>query len=107
VFERLGHGAAARRAAAAAAIADSGVKSADIQEVIFGCGCLPDSAKRRRRHAALGAGVPTGTRTDPRFNKMCAPASRAIRLARSACGPATSTLRLQAGLESMTKTLLI
>ncbi|HZF17813.1 MAG TPA: acetyl-CoA C-acyltransferase [Steroidobacteraceae bacterium] len=88
-------------AAAAAAIADSGVKSADIQEVIFGCVLPAGLGQAPARQAALGAGVPTGTPTTT-VNKMCGSGLKAIMMAADQLRTGDIDIALAGGLESMT-----
>jgi len=63
-----------------AAIADSGLRPADIDEVIMGCVLSAGLGQAPARQAALGAGLPTGTPTTT-VNKMCGSAMRAVMLA--------------------------
>ncbi len=88
-------------AAAAAAIADSGLKPADIQEVIFGCVLPAGLGQAPARQAALGAGVPTGTPTTT-INKMCGSGLKAIMMASDQLRAGDAQIVLAGGLESMT-----
>src|SRR5258705_12743518 len=87
-------------AAAAAAIADSGLKPADIQEVIFGCVLPAGLGQAPARQAAIGAGVPTGTPTTT-VNKMCGSGLKAIMLAADQLRTGDIEIALAGGLESM------
>jgi acetyl-CoA C-acetyltransferase len=87
-------------AAAAAAIADSGLKPGDIQEVIFGCVLPAGLGQAPARQAALGAGVPTGTPTTT-VNKMCGSGLKAIMLAADQLRTGDIEIALAGGLESM------
>jgi acetyl-CoA C-acetyltransferase len=87
-------------AAAAAAIADSGLKPGDIQEVIFGCVLPAGLGQAPARQAALGAGVPTGTPTTT-INKMCGSGLKAIMLAADQIRAGDVDIVLAGGLESM------
>jgi acetyl-CoA C-acetyltransferase len=88
-------------AAAAAAIADSGLKPGDIQEVIFGCVLSAGLGQAPARQAALGAGVPAGTPTTT-INKMCGSGQKAIMLAADQIRAGDVDIVLAGGLESMT-----
>jgi len=87
-------------AAAAAAIADSGLKPADIQEVIFGCVLPAGLGQAPARQAAIGAGVPTSTPTTT-VNKMCGSGLKAIMLAADQLRTGDIEIALAGGLESM------
>ena len=87
-------------AAAAAAIADSGLKHADIQEVIFGCVLPAGLGQAPARQAAISAGVPTGTPTTT-VNKMCGSGLKAIMLAADQLRTGDIEIALAGGLESM------
>ena len=88
-------------AAAAAAIADSGLKPGDIQEVILGCVLPAGLGQAPARQAALGAGVPTDTPTTT-INKMCGSGLKAIMLAADQIRAGDVDIVLAGGLESMT-----
>jgi acetyl-CoA C-acetyltransferase len=88
-------------AAAAAAIADSGLKPGDVQEVIFGCVLPAGLGQAPARQAALGAGVPAGTPTTT-INKMCGSGLKAIMLAADQIRAGDIDIVLAGGLESMT-----
>ena len=87
-------------AAAAAAIADSGLKPGDIQEAIFGCVLSAGLGQAPARQAAMGAGVPTGTPTTT-VNKMCGSGLKAIMLAADQLRTGDIEIALAGGLESM------
>jgi acetyl-CoA C-acetyltransferase len=88
-------------AAAAAAIADSGLKPGDIQEVILGCVLPAGLGQAPARQAALGAGVPTDTPATT-INKMCGSGLKAIMLAADQIRAGDVDIVLAGGLESMT-----
>jgi acetyl-CoA C-acetyltransferase len=88
-------------AAAAAAIADSGLKPADMQEVIFGCVLPAGLGQAPARQAALGAGVPPGTPATT-INKMCGSGLKAIMLGADQIRTGDVDIVLAGGLESMT-----
>jgi acetyl-CoA C-acetyltransferase len=84
-----------------AAIADSGVAVADIDEVIMGCVLSAGLGQAPARQAALGAGIPTGTPSTT-VNKMCGSAMRAVMLASDQILAGSAEIIVAGGLESMT-----
>src|SRR5882757_2675786 len=84
-----------------AAIADSGLRPADIDEVIMGCVLSAGLGQAPARQAALGAGLPTGTPTTT-VNKMCGSAMRAVMLASDQILAGSAQVIVAGGLESMT-----
>ena len=88
-------------AAAAAAIADSGLKPADMQEVIFGCVLPAGLGQAPARQAALAAGVPPGTPATT-INKMCGSGLKAIMIGADQIRAGDVDIVLAGGLESMT-----
>src|SRR6516162_6333034 len=66
-------------AAIKAALADSGVPAAQIDEVILGCVLPAGIGQAPARQAALGGGIPAGVPTTT-VNKMCGSAMRAVML---------------------------
>src|SRR5262245_46998236 len=67
-------------AAARAAIADSGLAAAQIDEAIFGCVLMAGVGQAPARQAALAAGVPNSVPATT-INKMCGSGVKAIMLA--------------------------
>jgi acetyl-CoA C-acetyltransferase len=84
-----------------AAIADSGLRPADIDEVIMGCVLSAGLGQAPARQAALGAGLPAGTPTTT-VNKMCGSAMRAVMLASDQILAGSAQVIVAGGLESMT-----
>ena len=87
-------------AAAAAALADSGIAPGDIQEVIFGCVLPAGLGQAPARQAALGAGIPTATPATT-INKMCGSGLKAVMLAADQIRAGGTDVVLAGGLESM------
>jgi acetyl-CoA C-acetyltransferase len=88
-------------AAIKAAIADSGLSTADIDEVIMGCVLSAGVGQAPARQASLGAGLSTGTPTTT-VNKMCGSAMRSIMLAADQILAGSARVIVAGGLESMT-----
>src|SRR5579862_377738 len=88
-------------AAIKAAIEESGVKAADIQEVIMGCVLSAGLGQAPARQAALGAGVPIGTPAVT-INKMCGSGLKAVMMAADQIRTGDADIVLAGGLESMT-----
>ena len=88
-------------AAIQAALADSGLAAADIDEVLMGCVLSAGLGQAPARQAALGAGLPTGTPTTT-VNKMCGSAMRAVMLAADQILAGSARAVVAGGLESMT-----
>src|SRR5712675_975709 len=84
-----------------AAVADSGLVAADMDEVIMGCVLSAGLGQAPARQAALGAGLPTGTPTTT-VNKMCGSAMRAVMLASDQILAGSAQVIVAGGLESMT-----
>src|SRR6202044_1680322 len=63
-----------------AALADSRVAAADVDEVIMGCVLSAGLGQAPARQAALGAGIPASVPSTT-VNKMCGSAMRALMLA--------------------------
>src|SRR5450631_4138804 len=60
-----------------AAVADSGLKASEVDEVIMGCVLTAGLGQAPARQAALGGGMPVSTPSTT-VNKMCGSAMRAI-----------------------------
>src|SRR3984957_14713492 len=84
-----------------AALADSGLAAADIDEVIMGCVLSAGLGQAPARQAALGAGLPTSTPCTT-VNKMCGSAMRAVMLAADQILAGSAEAIVAGGLESMT-----
>jgi acetyl-CoA C-acetyltransferase len=84
-----------------AALADSGIPAAEVDEVIMGCVLSAGLGQAPARQAALGAGIPAGVPTTT-VNKMCGSAMRAIMLASDQILAGSARVIVAGGLESMT-----
>jgi acetyl-CoA C-acetyltransferase len=83
-----------------AALADSGLAAADIDEVIMGCVLSAGLGQAPARQAALGAGLPASLPATT-VNKMCGSAMRAVMLAADQILAGSATAIVAGGLESM------
>jgi len=88
-------------AAIKAAVEESGVKAADIQEVIMGCVLSAGLGQAPARQAALGGGVPIGTPAVT-INKMCGSGLKAVMMGADQIRNGDAEIVLAGGLESMT-----
>ncbi len=84
-----------------AALADSGLTAADIDEVIMGCVLSAGLGQAPARQAALGAGLPTSTPSTT-VNKMCGSAMRAVMTAADQIMAGSVQVVVAGGFESMT-----
>jgi acetyl-CoA C-acetyltransferase len=84
-----------------AAVADSGVPAAEIDEVIMGCVLSAGLGQAPARQAALGAGIPASV-PNTTVNKMCGSAMRAVMLACDQILAGSARIAVAGGLESMT-----
>jgi acetyl-CoA C-acetyltransferase len=84
-----------------AALADSGLSAADVDEVIMGCVLPAGLGQAPARQAALGAGIPTSAPCTT-VNKMCGSAMRAAMLAADQILAGSADIIVAGGLESMT-----
>jgi acetyl-CoA C-acetyltransferase len=84
-----------------AALADSGVAAAQIDEVIMGCVLAAGLGQAPARQAAIGAGIPASVPSTT-VNKMCGSAMRAVMLACDQILAGSATVAVAGGLESMT-----
>jgi acetyl-CoA C-acetyltransferase len=84
-----------------AAVADSTVDPADIDEVIMGCVLPAGLGQAPARQASLGAGLSRATPTTT-VNKMCGSAMRAIMQAADQIAAGNASIAVAGGLESMT-----
>src|ERR1700683_3137714 len=83
-----------------AALADSGVAAADVDEVIMGCVLSAGLGQAPARQAALGAGIPASVPSTT-VNKMCGSAMRAIMQAGDQILAGSARIVVAGGLESM------
>jgi acetyl-CoA C-acetyltransferase len=88
-------------AAIRAALADSGVAAAQVDEVIMGCVLSAGIGQAPARQAALGAGLPASVPATT-VNKMCGSAMRAVMLAADQILAGSAKVAVAGGLESMT-----
>ena len=84
-----------------AALADSGIPAAEVDEVIMGCVLSAGLGQAPARQAALGAGIPASVPATT-VNKMCGSAMRAIMLASDQILAGSARIIVAGGLESMT-----
>src|SRR5471032_2088646 len=84
-----------------AALADSGIDAAEVDEVIMGCVLSAGLGQAPARQAALGAGLPTSTPTTT-VNKMCGSAMRAIMQGADQILAGNAQVVVAGGIESMT-----
>jgi acetyl-CoA C-acetyltransferase len=86
--------------AAQAAIKDSGLDAAQIDETIFGCVLMAGIGQAPGRQAALAAGVPQKVPATT-VNKMCGSGLKAVMLAADQIGAGSAQIVLAGGIESM------
>ncbi|HEY2633784.1 MAG TPA: acetyl-CoA C-acyltransferase [Steroidobacteraceae bacterium] len=84
-----------------AALADSGVAAAQIDEVIMGCVLSAGIGQAPARQAALGGGIPASVPTTT-VNKMCGSAMRAVMLGCDQVRAGSANVVVAGGIESMT-----
>lgn len=84
-----------------AALADSGVTAAQIDEVIMGCVLSAGIGQAPARQAALGGGIPASVPATT-VNKMCGSAMRAVMLACDQVRAGSANVVVAGGIESMT-----
>jgi acetyl-CoA C-acetyltransferase len=84
-----------------AALADSGVAAADVDEVIMGNVLSAGIGQAPARQAAIGAGIPASTPATT-VNKMCGSAMRAVMLGCDQLLAGSARVVVAGGLESMT-----
>lgn len=83
-----------------AAIAQSGISPADIDEVISGCVLQAGIGQAPARQAAIKAGIPNSTAATT-VNKMCGSGMKAVMLACDAIKSGSANVVLASGMESM------
>jgi acetyl-CoA C-acetyltransferase len=88
-------------AAIKAALADSGIAAAEIDDVILGCVLSAGIGQAPARQAALAGGVPAAVPTTT-VNKMCGSAMRAVMMAADQILAGSARYALAGGIESMT-----
>jgi len=88
-------------AAIKAALAESRVAPAEVEEVIMGCVLSAGLGQAPARQAALGGGVPAAVPTTT-VNKMCGSGMRAVMLASDQILAGSARVAVAGGLESMT-----
>ncbi len=86
--------------AIAGAIKDSGVDSADVDQVLMGCVLPAGLGQAPARQAAIGANVPMGAATTT-INKMCGSAMATIMLGHDLLKAGSASVVVAGGLESM------
>jgi acetyl-CoA C-acetyltransferase len=86
--------------AARAAVADSGLPAASLDEVIFGCVLPAGLGQAPARQAGLAAGVPNGVPATT-VNKMCGSGMKAIMVGADQIRAGNAKAILAGGLESM------
>jgi len=88
-------------AAVRAAVADTGIDPAHIDEVLMGCVLSAGLGQAPARQAALGADIPVGVSCTT-INKMCGSGMKAIMMGHDAIKAGTASIVVAGGLESMT-----
>ena len=84
-----------------AAVADSGLKASEVDEVIMGCVLTAGLGQAPARQAALGGGMPVSTPSTT-VNKMCGSAMRAIMQGADQILAGNAQVVVAGGIESMT-----
>src|SRR5271155_1855755 len=84
-----------------AALADSGLTAAQVDEVIMGCVLSAGIGQAPARQAALGAGLPNSVPTTT-VNKMCGSGMRAVMQGADQILAGSARIMVAGGLESMT-----
>ena len=87
-------------AALKAALADSKIPAAELDEVIMGCVLSAGLGQAPARQAAIGAGIPASTPATT-VNKMCGSAMRSVMLASDQILAGSARVIAAGGLESM------
>ncbi len=88
-------------AAVRAAVADTGIDPAHIDEVLMGCVLSAGLGQAPARQAALGADIPVGVSCTT-VNKMCGSGMKAIMMGHDAIKAGAASVVVAGGLESMT-----
>ena len=88
-------------AAVRAAVADTGIDPAHIDEVLMGCVLSAGLGQAPARQAALGADIPVGVSCTT-VNKMCGSGMKAIMMGHDAIKAGAASVIVAGGLESMT-----
>ena len=84
-----------------AAVADSGLKASEVDEVIMGCVLTAGLGQAPARQAALGGGMPVSTPSTT-VNKMCGSTMRAIMQGADQILAGNAQVVVAGGIESMT-----
>jgi acetyl-CoA C-acetyltransferase len=84
----------------AAAIDDSGIKSEEISEVIFGCVLPAGLGQAPARQAALAAGIPSSVGCTT-INKVCGSGMKAVMLGHDIIRAGSADVVMAGGMESM------
>ena len=87
-------------AAIGAAVANTGIDPAEIDEVLMGCVLSAGLGQAPARQAALGAGIPVGTSATT-INKMCGSGMKTIMTGHDAIKAGSARIVVAGGLESM------
>ncbi len=87
-------------AAIAAAVAQAGIKTTDIDEVLMGCVLPAGVGQAPARQAALGAGLPLSAPCST-VNKVCGSGMKTVMLAADAIGAGSAQLAVAGGMENM------
>jgi len=88
-------------AAIAAAVADSGIDPADVDQVFMGCVLPAGLGQAPARQAALGGGIPTGVPCTT-VNKMCGSGMQTLVFGHDQIMANSANIVVAGGLESMT-----
>ena len=88
-------------AAIAAAVAESGVDPADVDQVFMGCVLPAGLGQAPARQAALGGGIPTGVPCTT-VNKMCGSGMQTLVFGHDQIMASSANIVVAGGLESMT-----
>ena len=88
-------------AAVGAAVTDTGIDPAHIDEVLMGCVLSAGLGQAPARQAALGAHIPVGA-TCTTVNKMCGSGMKAMMMGYDAIKAGSANIVVAGGLESMT-----
>ncbi|MGA9341959.1 MAG: thiolase family protein [Rhodanobacteraceae bacterium] len=84
-----------------AALAQSGIAAADVDEVIMGCVLPANLGQAPARQAALGAGLPTAAGCTT-INKVCGSGMKAVMLGHDLIKAGSADVIVAGGMESMT-----
>ena len=85
-----------------AALERAGLRSDEIDELLFGCVLPAGQGQAPARQVALGAGLDIATRCTT-INKMCGSGMKAVQLAHDQIRAGSSNIAIAGGMESMTR----